>query len=121
MKDWLHELIPSVSIPEGKLESAQITHFEISDAQAARYNLGLMMNRQGHRAVTAGQYTRLVANGQLANDGHASRKTGSQRGRAASARPLSGHGAGHRHGGASDGVEAGRHRSRGDRNQSGCN
>lgn len=61
----IDELIPSVTIPEGEKGDAKITHFTIDQEGAARYNMRLMMNDQGHRAVSPGSYTRLVADGRL--------------------------------------------------------
>jgi hypothetical protein len=44
---------------------AEITHFEIDQKGATRYNLSLMFSGQGRRAVEEGKYTRLTANGRL--------------------------------------------------------
>lgn len=59
------DLIPSVSIPEGKRETAAITHFTVTAEEVSLINLSLLFDRQHDRVVAPGTYTRLTADGRL--------------------------------------------------------
>jgi len=65
IKDRMADLIPDVSIPNGKRDTAYIDQIVITEDEVNFANLRLAMNSQGHRAVAPGTYTRLVADGDL--------------------------------------------------------
>ncbi len=60
----LDQEIPPVNIPEGKMGSAQIVHFEVTEDAAKMHNLRESMHRGG-RYISPGTYTKLIAGGAL--------------------------------------------------------
>lgn len=52
-----------VTVPEGKVGSAKIEHFQVSEAQAKLANLQMSVHGHGNRAIPAGCYTGLWVDG----------------------------------------------------------
>lgn len=76
MASWLDEYMPKVDLPEGKSGPWSVEKFEVSQTEAASFNLSLMFSGVGHRSIDTGTYTRLVCKGRgvVMSDTQAERK-----------------------------------------------